>query len=839
MLDIEKLKKKLKHRLEKEKREFATKSMHLVESPLKAGTELLVGPSKYSVPKDTFLVIIDEAPGAYWTHPVSYELHDIETGEITVIHEKYPLKMPEIEEELVALHMPDLPHLKEKGDEDFFEGPPVDLGAFEEQMRTISYDLSRPCVAHKHALFVAGMVDTHVDFQNDFKIMRDILIEQYGYDPNNIVILYGDGNNPANGLPVNNQGSVAALNAALDEYAPGEARELGPDDTLFLYTFNHGGWDGENAYLCMYPLWDSYYDHQLITKLNNIHCGNLIVAMNQCHSGGFIDEIVTTTGPSQVTILTACRYDQSAWPASTGGHGYFSVVLAAAINWGFPDAISPSFPGYVGTIASHDTNSDGMISVEEAWQFVHDRMHNHHYTTINGWETPQSAASPMEASDIMFWGKPDLIFEDVTPWWESPDVYLHDPAVIPDGITADPDNQYNWGDLYHPDTENRIVARVHNTGCAPARNVTVEFRSMSFGMGEETFLGDFLINDIEPGHHGFAWVDYNFPSNLVHTCIKVRADCKGDPAQPFGTSIPADDNQAQRNLDPLYSAPGSGNPKPAEKVIERSFTIYNDLDIDAVFRVSLTKGRYKSRHIQPEILKAESGLESLREIHLKPGEVKKIKIKFVISPEAQKGEKFHCEVEVERTRPKPSIVLGGVSFDIEIAVGWLEGRIVSRRKMPITKGTVTIRNIKHRRQKYSARVRTDGTFSFENIDPGPYRIQAKCKEGSARGSVLVKPNSVTSKVLHLKYGHWPPDWPPGGGLIPGGILTDESGNPLAHTLVAVRDTETGQKHLVRTDARGMYCIPSISPGEYEISMPEKKEMGPQKASIDILYLEEE
>ena len=840
MLDIEKLRKKLKYRLEKEKREFATKSMHLVESPLKAGTELFVGPHKYPVPKDTFLVIIDEAPGAYWTHPVRYELHDIETGEVTVIHEEYPLEMPDIKEELVTLHTPDLPQLKKKGDEDFFEVPQLELGELEEQMATISYGLSCPCAAHKHALFVAGM-DNMPDFHNDFVNMKDILVERYGYDPNNIAIAMGSGPPGYDDLPVGYPGTVAGLDQALNEYAPGGTQELGPDDTLFLYTFNHGGWDGTNAYLCMHPSWGSYYDYQLLSKLNNIHCGNLIVVMNQCHSGGFIDQVVTTTGPDQVSIMTACRYDQCAFRAATGGaHGYFSVVLYTALNWGFPDTIDPAFPGWLdGTITSHDINSDGMISAEEAWQFVHDMMHANHFATINGWETPQSAASPMEASDIMFWGLPDIEVEDGTPWWESPDIYLHNPGVIPDGYTANPQHQANWGDSYHPDTVNRIVARVHNKGCAPARNISVEFRAFSFGTGGGlTVLGTFWIDNIDPGHHEFAWVDWNFPSNLVHKCIKVRADCAGDPAEPFGTSITADDNQAQRNVDPLYSAPSPVNREPAGKVIERTFTVCNDLDTEAVFRISLSKDKYRSRLVQAEVLKAESGLESLPDITLKPGEVKKIRIRFSISPKAQKGEKSHYEVAVQRIRPKPT-ALGGVSFVIEIAEGHLEGRIVSRRKMPITKGTVTIRNIKQMGQKYSAEVKTNGTFSFGNIDPGPYRIQAKCKEGTAKGSVLVKPNTITGKVLRLRYHDGQPVRPPGLWIPSRGVLTDERGNPLAHTLVALEDTETNQKHLVRTDAKGKYIIPGIRPGEYEITTPEKKEMGPKKVMLDTSYPEEE
>ncbi len=407
MLTIEELQERLLSRVRQESYEFATKTIHLVERPLDAGTEIQIGPNRYQLPQDAFLVVIDEDPGAYWTHPVRYELHGVETYEVNVIQEQYPLETPALKEGLVPLHIPDLPHLK-KNNEDLPAPPAVDRNKREESLGTISYNLPRPDAAHRYALFVTGM-DNMVDFRHDFVNMRNILISRYGYDPGNIVIAMGDGSGYPD-LPVDYSGTVADLDTALAQYAAGGTRELGPDDSLFLYTFNHGGWNGTNAYLCMHPNWDSYYDYQLLAKLNNIRCGNLIVAMNQCHSGGFVPEVVNTTGPSRVAIMTACAENQSAHPAATGGKGYFSVILYTALNWGFPTSISTTFPGYQpGRITSQDSNLDGMVSAEEAWQYVHDMMHSHHWHTINGYETPQWAESSAGMGANMFWGRPAKI----------------------------------------------------------------------------------------------------------------------------------------------------------------------------------------------------------------------------------------------------------------------------------------------------------------------------------------------------------------------------------------------------------------------------------------------
>ena len=141
---------------------------------------------------------------------------------------------------------------------------------------------------------------------------------------------------------------------------------------------------------------------------------------------------------------------------------------------------------------------------------------------------------------------------------------------------------------------------------------------MSSGVGGETTLvGIALIEDISPGHHGFAWVDWNFPSTLIHIFAMVRADCVADPALPFGTPITADDNQAQRNIDPAYGAPGYGGP---EKAIDRTFIVRNELEKEAVFTIVPGKSKFKSKFIQQEIPK----LADLRAISPLPADLRAI-----------------------------------------------------------------------------------------------------------------------------------------------------------------------------------------------------------------------
>ncbi|MFA5309556.1 MAG: carboxypeptidase regulatory-like domain-containing protein [Dehalococcoidales bacterium] len=819
-MTIEELRKQLLRRLDKEKEWFTRRSLHYLVRPLEAKTQLVIGPNKYTVGKESFLVFIDEEPGAYWTHPVRYELYETGSGKVTTIIEKFPLEAPEAAKELEALHIPDLPHLKPKEKDDFLAG---EAAPRQDGPTSISYDLTSTCAPHRHALLIAGM-NNMVDFYNDFANMYQILVERYGYDPANIAVAMGDGTSYAD-LPVDYDGTAAGINAALDAYAAGGAHPLGADDSLFLYTFNHGDNDGTNSSLCLWPSWGSYYDYQMAAKLNNIHCGDLIVAMNQCHSGGFIDDVLGSTGPTHISIMTTCKDTESGWPASTGSHGYFSVVLCTALNWDFPDATFPApipatLPGYsAGIIDAQDTDLNDGVCAQEAFNYVKTMMETYHYATIGGYETPQWGESAAGIGGSMYWGLPHIDVEDGTPsWWESPDVFLNDPAVTPSDATSWPASPFYWADYYHPDTINRMVARVHNTGCAPMRNVSVEFRVTSSGVGGGTSLiGTGYIDDfINPGQHGYAYVDWDFPSPLIHHCIMVRASCILDPAMFWGAPITSDDNQAQRNVDPAYGAPGNTNPV---KTIIRTMEVRNDFEKEAVLTIAVGKVEPGTKHITPEIEKAEA----LRGLKMKPGQTQVITVRFNLNAEAEVGDKIRFPVIVRRDKPAPA-VLGGVTFTVEIARGRLEGHIFSRARLPVKEGSVTIDNMKQPGFTYATKVNTRGRFSFKDIAPGPYQIQAECQHGRAKGSVYVNANTITEKALFLQ---------PYLKRV-GGTIQDTRGKVMANQLVTVTDVKTKTVYLTHTDAKGVYRLPGVEPGTFEVGEANKQQTAAKKVKLGYL-----
>lgn len=785
MLTFDQIHKLIADRVSRAPAQFTRAAVHVVDPPVARGAVLSIGPNRYPVQADSWLVVIDEAPGAYWAHPVRYELHDRDTGQVTVVHEQFPLQHPGVGAKMVAVKEP--PGLRSPTERGFFFDGRIPVSATRPRLGPVhgirSYAPPRPCAAQQWALFYAGM-NNMSDFHNDFVNMRDVLIERYGYDPAHIIVAMGDGSDYVD-LPVDHDGTSAGLDAALDSFAPGGSRALGANDSLFLYTFNHGGPSG----LCTWPSWGTYTPAQLRTKLDALACGQLLVAMNQCNSGGFVTDVLATTGPSQVAIMTTCSATQSGHPAAGLDNGYFSVALATALNWAFPASIPTSFPGFVaGTVTAQDGNGDGMVAFSEAFAWVQSMMAANHQPTINGIETPQYGESSPGAGASMFFGRPQLEIPDGSPVWESPDVFLLDPAFVPDDTNTIPGSPAYWGDDYRPDTTNRLVARVYNSGCAPCRNVSVELRVMSFGSGSAiTLVGTATLDQIDAGSHAYAWVDWSFPSAQIHRCALARATCTASPAQPFDMgNIASDGQQAQRNLDPIYVAPGFDRPIR----IERTITIARP---ELLERMKVVP-RFEQPRLAAEVRELERGPRGRRELRLR----------IDVPPNLQRGEVERFPIAFEdRGRD-----VGGVTVTVQVAEGRLEGRVIARGRM-VNRGEVRLDHLKLADVSYVEELGRDGRFSFRGICPGPYRVRVKSRAGSAEETLFVIPNRVTRRDIVLE----PPV------IHLGGRLMDAGGNPLVEGMATLRDPTTGALHMVRTDAHGYFTLHDVAPGELELTTP--------------------
>lgn len=246
------------------------------------------------------------------------------------------------------------------------------------------------------------------EFWNDTVRLYHTLIEQGGFDPKNIYVLWGNGTDwnvlhPDQVAPlyVPKYGTMTDFPATLDSVrtvfralASGNV-ELGipqvtKEDSLFVWTFDHGtssGGGGQqtgDSWVCLMD--GNMSDYEFAELLHRVEYQRAAVFMQQCFSGGFIDNVAD----DKTFIGTACRGDESAWRADdvepspdrvenetwdglVCHHGEFNYYMMNAFQWRSP----------LGTFvdANRSLPADRISSTESfSWAYSHDSR----------WETPQS-----------------------------------------------------------------------------------------------------------------------------------------------------------------------------------------------------------------------------------------------------------------------------------------------------------------------------------------------------------------------------------------------------------------------------------------------------------------
>jgi len=240
------------------------------------------------------------------------------------------------------------------------------------------------------------------EFWNDTVRMYDILVNKAGFDPNNVVVLWGDGTDWSSSHPT----SVCdKYDASIVDYAATMGNVQGifgvlagvmtSNDSLFVWTFDHGatgpGRDSRtrgDSFLCLMDGWMT--DVEFAELMNAIPYKYRTIFMQQCFSGGFIDDLTRGRDGRKTAIYTACRGDESGWRADDvnippgcvwenedcwdshsssmliAWHGEFDYYFMNALEWLTTE----------GTTVNADANGDGSVCSYEAflWALAHDSV---------------------------------------------------------------------------------------------------------------------------------------------------------------------------------------------------------------------------------------------------------------------------------------------------------------------------------------------------------------------------------------------------------------------------------------------------------------------------------
>ncbi len=328
-------------------------------------------PVKLTANEDSYFFFVDEMPGANWEHPAKYVLVSARTGAIQQVNASTP---PGDVAELSGLNPVAVQHA---------EIMKQNVRQLRLQTLIAKQVLKLP-VQKRYAVLLSGGWNASSNYSrywNDLSFIYKALKEKYGFRDQDIVVLYANGSHsPNEDLDGNGTDDLdyAATKANLTAVFNDIGAKIPNDGKFFFYSTNHGGQvSGQNAVLYLWG--ETITDADFATLSKKIKSGEAIYVMEQCFSGGMMDNLLgAQTYPCmnpKLCVMTAARWDEVSWGCDTEG-SYDEYVY----HW--TSAVYGKTPS--GAVVNADANGDGSVTMSEA----HDYAKSHDSVT----EHPQSGA---------------------------------------------------------------------------------------------------------------------------------------------------------------------------------------------------------------------------------------------------------------------------------------------------------------------------------------------------------------------------------------------------------------------------------------------------------------
>lgn len=368
----------------------------------------LVGAWSYPgvfAPMQSYLVLVDDFAMANWEHPCRWFFvspqGDVHVERMTVPPDFYGRMNVEY------TVLPEEADIGRGQYEDFIAWWQDNPQASSEQGETM------------YAWIISGganQSNNHIRYYGDVQFIYHVLVYDYLIPPDHIIVCFADGTNPApdqsggiNSNPdfdddgdtdINFDATTAGVNsgfAAINGM-------VGPDDHLFIFTTDHGGQgkDGGNLPTEVHlNLWNATLnDDTFMTMLDQLTAASIHVVMEQCFSGGFLQEVIHTGAAQDRTFASAANASESSWAGQTyPQYDEYVYWWTGAVHGSVPAA--GSYPG--GALPGDpDLNSDGHVSMWEAF----DRGKAWDYYAQSGQEHPQWDDLPDSCGELYFLGGP-------------------------------------------------------------------------------------------------------------------------------------------------------------------------------------------------------------------------------------------------------------------------------------------------------------------------------------------------------------------------------------------------------------------------------------------------
>jgi len=346
----------------------------VVPHVLRKGETLKLVDRKIKVPEDSVLVFEDQMPGANFGHPCRYLFHSAKDG--SLVHTEEAMFPPEVAD--VAL----LPA--------YFHEPLA-----QPQFRPNIYakfDWSKvtryPWLVddNRFALLWTSQISNrrHVE---DTELAYRILRHKFGFPASKIFVLCYNGTIDStdfhgtdmatwvgDGTAYQMQVTGSATKANLQSTLTTISNRMNADSLLFVHTNNHGSPSGlcvDNSSVVTPAEWSTMLDGMK-------SFGTLVVTMEQCYSGAFMQPTLDHSKASRTSFASAVPADKV-----SAGDSHFDQW---ARTWF--EAVNGA-TAYGASLAHNpDANADGRVSVKEAFTY------SDTYEYANPYDDPQYADTP-------------------------------------------------------------------------------------------------------------------------------------------------------------------------------------------------------------------------------------------------------------------------------------------------------------------------------------------------------------------------------------------------------------------------------------------------------------
>lgn len=341
----------------------ATTNLYVLEDVQPAQSEIKAGHQKISIKQPTAVVFVDDEPIANWSHDCSYLLHDADSGKLyQEVKAGFPPYLVNPPDTFKAFHTPVVT-----------QNPLRKIWKLDLEV-VFPWRIRK---GNRYAILFSGASNNR--HTNDLEFLYRQLVDRFYFDEDNITVLNYDGtinysgwpqpvtswpgDGTAYAMPVHDAGTKQALEDAIDALKS----KLKQDDLLLIHTNNHGGHDGTESYLCTYS--GPYYTaSDFASKLGELPAfADLIVMMEQCHSGGFNDGVIESSTAERTTFAAACTEGKN----SIGGADFDPF----ARDW--IAAFAGSDPYGAALISDPDYDSSGKVSAREAFAYADDVHHSY------------------------------------------------------------------------------------------------------------------------------------------------------------------------------------------------------------------------------------------------------------------------------------------------------------------------------------------------------------------------------------------------------------------------------------------------------------------------------